>query len=55
MICYTLPADSAIIKIMVDVMPEGTKVYFEPPPTCAIAPMPPVDYAMNIEPWEVAA
>jgi hypothetical protein len=55
MIAYRLPEDSAIVKIMVDVMPPGTKVYFEPPPTDAVVPQPPVDYAMNAEPWEQVA
>ena len=55
MIAYKLPDDLALVKIMAEVMPEGTEVVFYPPPTDAVAPMPPVDYASNPEPWEVAA
>ena len=55
MIAYKLPEDAAIIKIMCDVMPDGTVVTFQPPPVDAVAPSPPVDYAMNAEPWEQVA
>ena len=55
MISYTLPDDLAIVKIMADVMPEGTVVVFYPPTTEAQTPIPPRDYAANPEPWESVA
>lgn len=55
MISYVLPADAATVKLMCDLMPDGTIVTFDIPLTDAVAPQPPVDYAANPEPWEEAA
>lgn len=57
MITYTLNSERerTLAKAMVDLMPTGTVVTFHIPPIATEQIKPPVDYAMNQEPWEVAA
>ena len=44
-----------IAKALVDGADDGTIFTLEFPPTHAVSPQPPVDYAMNAEPWEQVA
>lgn len=57
MITYTLNSERErkLARAMIDLMPNGTVVTFYIPPTEAIAKAPPVDYAQEAEPWEIAA
>ncbi len=57
MITYTLNSerDRQLARAMVDMMPSGTVVTFTVPPMDMEQPKPPVDYAMNAEPWEQVA
>ena len=57
MITYTLNSERErrLARAMIDLMPNGTVVTFYIPPTEAIAKAPPVDYAQESEPWEIAA
>ena len=57
LLTYTLNSERErkLARAMVDLMPTGTVVTFHIPPIDAVEPKPPVDYAMNAEPWEQVA
>lgn len=54
---FTLSSEATrdIVKLMTDLLPDGTIVTFSLPDPPAMAIKPPVDYAMNAEPWESVA